>query len=335
MATVVFVHGVGRQYLSEASLARDTVPELLAGIRLAGGPVPEPSEVAVAFYGDLFRPSGTRAGPEPGYDAVDIEGDDEFALLMAWWAEAARTDPDVPAPDEPGTRGPAGYALSRALRLRTVRAALDALTGARRLRGVLDRTLIGDLKQVTAYFRDEDVRIVRDPGSYFTGRANALTRLQAGPRWLLRCLGQRPATRPWTPWSPGWRPPPTRRPCCARSPPARAPFLIVVDSLDGAGPADDAPRPGGSPGSCCDRWAEWSASGWSSAPAGSCCRTSANGSPPWTWTARRTRTTPAPPSTSAGCWPTRPPRTSVAPPRPRSSPPRWPAAPAAASWWPG
>ncbi|MEU6485873.1 hypothetical protein [Streptomyces sp. NPDC046887] len=158
MAKVVFVHGVGRQYLSEDSLARDTVPELLGGIRLAGGPVPEPSDVAVAFYGDLFRPSGTRAGPEPDYDAADIEDDDEFALLMAWWAEAARTDPDVPAPDEPGTRGPAGYTLSRALRLRTVRAALDALTGARCLRGVLDRTLIGDLKQVTAYFRDEDVR---------------------------------------------------------------------------------------------------------------------------------------------------------------------------------
>ncbi|MDT9684030.1 hypothetical protein RND61_18475 [Streptomyces sp. TRM76323] len=158
MAKVVFVHGVGKQYLSEDSLARDTVPELLGGVRLAGGPVPEPADVAVAFYGDLFRPRATRGGDTPDYDAADVEADDEFELLMEWWAEAARTDPGVPPPDAPGTRGAAGRALSRSLRIRRVRAALDALTGASFLRGVLDKALIADLKQLTGYFGDEDVR---------------------------------------------------------------------------------------------------------------------------------------------------------------------------------
>lgn len=158
MSKVVFVHGVGKQYLSEDSLARDVVPELLGGVRLAGGPVPSPDEVGVAFYGDLFRPRGTRAGYEPPYDEADIETDEEFALLMEWWAEAARTDPAVPGPDQPGTRGPAGWAASRALRLNTVRSALDALTGARYLRGVLDRALIGSLKQMVGYLTDESVR---------------------------------------------------------------------------------------------------------------------------------------------------------------------------------
>jgi hypothetical protein len=158
LSKVVFVHGVGKQYLSEDSLARDVVPELQGGTRLAGGPVPSSDDVGVAFYGDLFRPRGTRAGAEPPYDEGDVDNDAEFALLMEWWAEAARTDPSVPDPAATGTRGPVGWTASRALRLNAVRAALDALTGAQYLRGVLDRALIGSLKQMTGYFSDEEIR---------------------------------------------------------------------------------------------------------------------------------------------------------------------------------
>ncbi|MEW2471065.1 antibiotic ABC transporter ATP-binding protein [Streptomyces sp. NPDC046994] len=158
MSKVVFVHGVGKQYLSEDSLARDVVPELQGGTRLAGGPVPLSDDVGVAFYGDLFRPRGTRAGAELPYDEGNVDNDAEFALLMEWWAEAARTDPAVPDPAATGTRGPVGWTASRALRLNAVRAALDALTGARYLRGVLDRALIGSLKQMTGYFGDEEIR---------------------------------------------------------------------------------------------------------------------------------------------------------------------------------
>ncbi|MET9289402.1 hypothetical protein [Nocardia beijingensis] len=158
MSKVVYVHGVGKQYLSEDSLARDIVPELLGGVRLAGGPVPAPEDVGIAFYGDLFRPSGTRLGHEPPYDANDVETEEEFQLLMTWWAEASRTDPAVPAPAETGTRSAGSWIASKALRLNAVRTALDALTGAAFLRGVLDRALIGDVKQLTSYFSDDTVR---------------------------------------------------------------------------------------------------------------------------------------------------------------------------------
>jgi hypothetical protein len=158
VSKVVFVHGVGKQYLSEDSLGRDVIPELLGGVRLAGGPVPSPEDVGVAFYGDLFRPRGTRAGSEPPYDEGDIETDEEFALLMEWWVEAARVDPTVPGPDQVGARGRVGWAASQALRIDAVRAALDALTGSEYMRGVLDRRLIGDLKQVVGYFTDDTVR---------------------------------------------------------------------------------------------------------------------------------------------------------------------------------
>ncbi|UKY53734.1 antibiotic ABC transporter ATP-binding protein [Streptomyces inhibens] len=158
MAKVVFVHGVGKQYLSEDSLARDLVPELRGGVRLARAPVPEPEDVAIAFYGDLFRPRGGRAGPSESFDASDVESDEEYALLMEWWAQAARTDPGVPAPDESGGRGPAGRAGSQLMRLQLVRAALDALTGAQFLTGMLDRVLISDLKQLVGYLTDDDIR---------------------------------------------------------------------------------------------------------------------------------------------------------------------------------
>lgn len=158
MAKVVFVHGVGKQYLSEDSLARDVVPELRGGVRLTEAPVPDAADVAVAFYGDLFRPKGTRSAQELPYDATDVESDDEFQFLMEWWAEAARTDPAVPDPNAQGKRGRVGWAASRALRLTAVRSALDALTGAAYLRGVIDRALIGDLKQMVGYFTDQDIR---------------------------------------------------------------------------------------------------------------------------------------------------------------------------------
>ncbi|WP_030206789.1 hypothetical protein [Streptomyces sp. NRRL S-87] len=174
MSAIVFVHGVGKQYLGEDSVARDTVPELLSGVRLAGGPVPEPDDVGTAFYGDLFRPRGTRGGQEPPCGPEDVETEEEFRLLMAWWEAAARTDPAVPGPAADGTRGAAFRAPSQALRLNAVRAALDALTGAAFLRGVLDAMLVGSLKQVTAYLSDDDVRAA--------ARARVAARITSGTR---------------------------------------------------------------------------------------------------------------------------------------------------------
>ncbi|MGW2443658.1 hypothetical protein [Streptomyces sp. NPDC001675] len=158
MSRVVFVHGVGKQYLSEDSLARDVVPELVGGVRLAGGPVPAADEIAIAFYGDLFRPRGSRTAEQEPFEAADVEEGAEFALLMEWWAEAARTDPAVPGPEETGTRGGISWAASRALRVQAVRTALDALTGAKYMTGILDRALIGDLKQMVHYLNDDDIR---------------------------------------------------------------------------------------------------------------------------------------------------------------------------------
>lgn len=149
MARIVLVHGVGQQYYGEATLAQSCVPALLDGMTRAGRTDITAEDVACAFYGDLFRPAGrTLSIGEPVLDAADVDAGFEADMLMAWWREAARTDPEVPPPD----------ARTLARTPRSVQAALNALSGARFFRALSERALIGDLKQMSRYFSDPALR---------------------------------------------------------------------------------------------------------------------------------------------------------------------------------
>lgn len=85
MARVVCVHGIGNQVTGERSLLKDWYPALADGLTRAAAPVPQPAEVAMAFYGDLFRPAGERlAVGDPLYTAGDVQPGLEQELLFAW-----------------------------------------------------------------------------------------------------------------------------------------------------------------------------------------------------------------------------------------------------------
>jgi hypothetical protein len=58
MARLVGVHGVGKQVLGEQSLLRDWWPALGDGLTRADADLVLAGDVAMAFYGDLFRPQG-------------------------------------------------------------------------------------------------------------------------------------------------------------------------------------------------------------------------------------------------------------------------------------
>jgi pimeloyl-ACP methyl ester carboxylesterase len=106
-------------------------------------------DVSVAFYGDLFRPPGSRSTRLPEYDASDVDDLFERELLYAWWQETARIDHAVPGPDDP-------------TRVRTphwVQRALYALSGSSFFGGVAERVMIGSLKQVSSYFTDQGLRL--------------------------------------------------------------------------------------------------------------------------------------------------------------------------------
>ena len=147
MSRVLLVHGIAQQYRGAESLRAVYAPALRDGVSLAGGRLAADA-VSVAFYGDLFRPPGSRSPAVPDYDASDVEDPLELALLDAWWREAARLGPSTPD-------------RSDATRARTpnwVQRALYALCGSTYFAGVAERALIGALKQVRAYLTDPHTR---------------------------------------------------------------------------------------------------------------------------------------------------------------------------------
>lgn len=148
MSEIVFVHGVGHQFAGEDSIRSDWVPALRDGIRRAEENPPDPEQITIAFYGDLFRRKETKAVTLPPYDTSDIASDWEEDLLRLWWEEAARVEKKVHGPED-STKARMPNWLQRAL---------NALSRSEFFGDLALRALIGDLKQVCSYFHDDDVR---------------------------------------------------------------------------------------------------------------------------------------------------------------------------------
>ncbi|MEV0174792.1 hypothetical protein AB0I00_27190 [Streptomyces sp. NPDC050803] len=149
MAAVVAVHGVGKQLLGEESLLKDWRPALQDGLRRAGGPDLGADDLAMAFYGDLFRPPGrTLSVGDHRYTAADVAEGPETELLYTWWEAAAAVDERVVPPG--------ANTLARAPR--SAQAALRALSASRFFSGLALRTLVSDLKQTTRYLLEPEVR---------------------------------------------------------------------------------------------------------------------------------------------------------------------------------
>ncbi|MFE1841626.1 lipase family protein [Streptomyces sviceus] len=150
MARVVAVHGIGKQTLGEETLRKEWLPALNDGLTRAGAAVrlAEP-DLAMAFYGDLFRPPGEfLAVGDPPYTAADVAEGFEQELLLAWWSAAAASDPAVVPPG----------ADTLASTPRSVQSALRALSGSRFFAGIALRAMVFDLKRVHAYLTDPNLR---------------------------------------------------------------------------------------------------------------------------------------------------------------------------------
>jgi hypothetical protein len=151
MARIVAVHGIAQQLEGEDTLAAGWLPALRSGLRRAGVParqLPGDDDLAMAFYGDLFRRRGTMAVGAPPLDAGDVDQGVEQELLELWWREAARADPRVPGPeDRTMLRSP-----------QTVQRALNALSASAFFAGMAESMLVGSLKQVRSYFEDPQIR---------------------------------------------------------------------------------------------------------------------------------------------------------------------------------
>jgi len=147
MAGILVVHGIGQQLAGPSTLGARLFPALRDGLLHAGTDL-SPDDVSFASYGEVFRPAGEFLAPEPCYDDSDVEAGYETDLLIALWDRAARCDQAVIPPEEE-TLGRTPSAACHAL---------AAMSRSRFLAGVAERLFIADLKQVRAYFCDEDLR---------------------------------------------------------------------------------------------------------------------------------------------------------------------------------
>ncbi|MFB9832871.1 hypothetical protein [Actinoallomurus acaciae] len=159
MAKIVIVHGVGQQVSGHIDLHAKLFPSLRQGITFAGSDI-QPSDAVFADYGILYRPKSETLAPAPYYDAADVSDPYELALLEAWWTGAAATDKGVFPPEEEALGRTPGW----------VQDALYALCESRFFSGIAERFLIGDLKQVKAYFTDPTLRAqIRDRVASYVG----------------------------------------------------------------------------------------------------------------------------------------------------------------------
>lgn len=156
VARIAVVHGIGKQYSAPEQMVAVWLPALAGGLTLAGatGSPLLPDDLSAVFYGDLFRPPARTLGigETPMYGSEDVTEEDA-EILAAWWTGAAATDAGVTAPG----------ARTLARTPDSVQVALRALSGSRFFAGLSTRMMVADLKQVSRYFSDAELRMrIRD-----------------------------------------------------------------------------------------------------------------------------------------------------------------------------
>ncbi len=151
MAGIVGIHGIAQQFgggYQLRSVWYDTVRDGLvaAGHAPVAGTL-APTDLQVAFFGDLFRPPRTMAAGEPPFSAADVQPGPERDLLTAFYEAAVAQDSTLGPP--PGALG-AGRAAVQVMLNRLARSATFAK--------ITERAFIGNLKQVTAFLTNPKVK---------------------------------------------------------------------------------------------------------------------------------------------------------------------------------
>jgi pimeloyl-ACP methyl ester carboxylesterase len=149
MARIVCVHGIAQELKSRESLLAEWVPSLRGGVSNAGSHIDE-SDVDMAFYGLLFRPSDAKGGADvavglPNYTAGDLRDPLELALLSDMFDEVAEVAVET-------TDAKSG------LPIRSVHRMLQVVAAVPYFGRKTQSLVIWFLHQVRRYFRDPEVR---------------------------------------------------------------------------------------------------------------------------------------------------------------------------------
>ena len=99
MSKVVIIHGMNNDYRGVEQVLAGWLPALRDGMHLAGYAPIADKQVAVGFYGHIFRPPGG-SYPQRRLDHRDVQTPEERALLKSYWDEAVAAGEDVPKPED-------------------------------------------------------------------------------------------------------------------------------------------------------------------------------------------------------------------------------------------
>lgn len=106
-----------------------------------------PSDLRVAFFGDLFRPDGAMGMQDPPFTAADVQTGPERDLVSVFYDAAINQDPALGMPDN--ALGAGGT---------TVQVMLARLARTPTLARVAQRMFVGSLKQVTSFLTDSSIK---------------------------------------------------------------------------------------------------------------------------------------------------------------------------------
>lgn len=146
MARIVCVHGVGQQLIGPETIASEWIAPLRDGLRAAGArpeELPSGDDVAVAFFGELFR--GRKAAGNAPFNLADIEEGFEAELLLALASNANVNQTEHETQPMPKKAGWTPTLVQRAA---------VSLLRVKFFSAMTERMLVGSLKQVRWYLTD-------------------------------------------------------------------------------------------------------------------------------------------------------------------------------------
>lgn len=144
MVRVVGIHGIAQEYRGPNRLKANWVLDLQDGMTIAGADQLDQDDLGIVFYGELFRPAGSKAVGIPPYTAADVADGFEKDLLEAFRLAALE---DLDPKGTVKARTPTG-----------VQKALYFLSRSPFFAGMTERLIIGMIKQVHAYLTDSCLR---------------------------------------------------------------------------------------------------------------------------------------------------------------------------------
>lgn len=169
MPAILCIHGIGQQLKGKEIIANEWRTALRDGMRISGAAedvLPRDEDIAITFYGDLFRKENAKGSDSP-FQLADIDEELEEALVKAWYLEAGTAFAPKTVDREAVSKS--GWQTE------TVQQMAVALLKYPYFAALTERIFVGALKQVRTYFADPQMRqAVR---RRFAGQLTSDTRL--------------------------------------------------------------------------------------------------------------------------------------------------------------